>query len=65
MGAWKAGAAAGGAAVVELEDDEAAVGEVLPEQPRRPGVEHGLHAGAAVDHDDRGVAAAGLHVARA
>ena len=28
------------AAVVELEDHEAAVGEVLPEQPRRPVIEH-------------------------
>ena len=46
-----------GAAVVELEDDEAAIGEVLPEEAWSPRVVDELRLGPAVDHDDRRMAA--------
>ncbi len=57
-------AAARGAAVVELEDHEAAIGEVLPQEVRRPLVAHELHARPAVDHHDHRVALARLDRAR-
>src|SRR5690606_32693010 len=47
--------AAAGAAVVELEDDEAAIRQVLPEELGRPDVVDELRLGPSVDHHDRGM----------
>jgi hypothetical protein len=49
-----------GAAVVELGDEEAPIGEVLPERSRRPPIEDRLRARPAVDDDEEGVAQVGI-----
>jgi hypothetical protein len=51
------------AAVVDLQDDEAAIGEVLPQEARVVVVEHRLHAGAPVDDHHRRMPSRRLKVA--
>ena len=66
-GGFEGEAAVGAAAVIELEDDEAFLGEVLGAEVdgERPLVCDALDVGSAVDRDDRGVTLAGLYVRRA